>query len=100
MKGSIEMPGWYEEYQERELSIRQAAHRNIRMDQIEDRRARELNRKFIGYTMIACMILLIGSIGTIEITEVPPVGSIWIAVLSQVVMYALAFYQVREGRKR
>ena len=61
MKGSIEMPVWYEEYQERELSIRQAAHRNIRMDQIEDRRARELSRKFVGYTMITCMILLVGA---------------------------------------
>lgn len=91
------MPLWYAEYQERELPTRHASHR---MDSIEKRRGRELSRKFVGYTMIVCLILFIGSLGTIEITDVPPVGSIWIAVLSQIVMYALMFYQIREERSR
>lgn len=99
MKGSIEMPAWYEEYQQTELSIRQAAHRNLQLDRIVDRRQSELRRKAVGYTQILCMILLVGSLGSIEISEVPQVGSIWIAVLSQVILYTLAFCQIREEKK-
>lgn len=94
---SIELMDWYEEYQDRELEIKQMARRSRKADPIIERRSSEIFRKAIGYTMLACVILLVGSIGTIEISEEVPVGSVWIAILSQVVLYLLIILQMRGG---
>lgn len=98
MEGNtVEMMDWYEEYQDRELEIKQMARRSRKADPIIERRSSEIFRKAIGYTMLACVILLVGSIGTIEISEKVPVGSVWIAILSQVVLYLLIILQMRGG---
>lgn len=96
-QGSIEVMDWYEEYQDRELEIKQMARRSRKADPIIERRSSEISRKVIGYTMLACVILLVGSIGTIEISENIPIGSVWIAILSQVVLYLLIVVQMRGG---
>lgn len=98
MEGNtVEMMGWYEDYQNTELEIRQMARRSRKADPIIERRSSEIFRKAIGYTMLACVILLVGSIGTIEISETVPVGSVWIAILSQVVLYLLIILQMKGG---
>lgn len=98
MKGSsIDVMDWYEDYQSQELEIKQMARRSRKADPIIERRSSEIFRKAIGYTMLVCVILLVGSIGTIEISEEVPVGSLWIAILSQVVLYLLIIVQMRGG---
>ena len=100
MEGNtVEMMSWYEDYQQTELEIRQRARRNRKLDIIEDFRAVEIRRKLVGYTMLTCLILFVGSVGTLEISEVPSTGAIWICILSQVILYTLAFAHIRAGRK-
>ena len=101
MKGSneatIEMMEWYDDYQNTELEIRHRARRNRKDDHIYDIRRNEFLRKSIGYLMLACVILLVGSIGSIEVSETVPTGSVWICVLSQVILYTLIFIQIKEA---
>lgn len=99
MNESIDVMSWYDDYQNTELEIRQRAHRNRKLDIIEDFRTVEIRRKLVGYTMLTCLILFIGSIGTLEISEVPSIGAIWICILSQVILYTLAFAHIRAGRR-
>ena len=99
MNENIDVMSWYDDYQQEELEIRQAARRNRKMDLIVDLRQSEIKRKLVGYTMLTCLILFVGSVGTLEISEAPSAGAIWICILSQVILYTLAFAHIRTGRK-